>query len=232
MIFSGSFHLFIHNKTETLLPQNPNRKGKTSSMAADWSQIPFELLQLISEKLNNSEFYLLRFHSVCSTWRSSSIPLSNHQNPKPLKLPHLLTKKTNTNIGSVSSHLIKHNILLIKPPLCHQTLHHHPWLIRIGPDSNGKTQLWHPFSFNQLLSSNFSSVIDFNKLSVLDFGHVSHIHQTVLRRNTYSFFVATYQGEQPQVIVTIDFMGEPIIFRCGDHRRTRVSQCQTPTRHL
>ncbi|WJX36868.1 hypothetical protein P8452_24703 [Trifolium repens] len=31
---------------------------------ADWSELPSELLLQISQKLNNSEFYLLRFRSV------------------------------------------------------------------------------------------------------------------------------------------------------------------------
>ncbi|KAK2386303.1 F-box protein SKIP23 [Trifolium repens] len=55
---------------------------------ADWSQLPNELLQQISQKLNYSQLYLLRFRSVCSSWRRSSSLINCHHNHLPSKLPH------------------------------------------------------------------------------------------------------------------------------------------------
>ncbi|KAK2386300.1 hypothetical protein QL285_060213 [Trifolium repens] len=141
---------------------------------ADWSQLPTELLQLISEKIN-SEFYLLRFRSVCSTWRRSSIPNFPHNNPLSFKLPPLFLD----NNGGIC-YLVKHTIFLIKPttipiPIPHQhqqTLH--PLLIRIGPNVAGKTLLWHPLDLTKDLSFQFPHkiVFDFNHISIVDLGHV------------------------------------------------------------
>ncbi|KAK2440291.1 F-box protein SKIP23 [Trifolium repens] len=86
---------------------------------ADWSQLPTELLQLISEKLK-SEFYLLRFRSVCSTWRSS-IPNNRPNHHLPFKLPPIHSYPDNDNDNIF--YLVKHNIFLIKPttiPTSHQ----------------------------------------------------------------------------------------------------------------
>ncbi|XP_058752467.1 uncharacterized protein LOC131625642 [Vicia villosa] len=68
----------------------------------DWSQLPKDLLQLISQKLN-SDFYILRFRSLCSSWRLSIPKPHNHF---PLKLSHY----------SGHCKLYNHNIFLIKPP--------------------------------------------------------------------------------------------------------------------
>jgi len=116
-----------------------------------WQQIGLtiqkrELMQLISEKLNNNEFYLTRFRSVCPSWRSS---ISNfHHN----------------NIHSLDPKLYKHNIFLIKPPT-KPNQQHRPWLIRIGPDFEGKTKLWHPLLPHERLPP-LRCVLDFNQLSV------------------------------------------------------------------
>ncbi|KAK9287025.1 hypothetical protein L1049_015433 [Liquidambar formosana] len=47
---------------------------------AKWSQLPKELLELIAQRLKTT-FDILRFRSVCSSWRSS-VP------PKPRCLPY------------------------------------------------------------------------------------------------------------------------------------------------
>ncbi|CAK8565087.1 unnamed protein product [Lathyrus sativus] len=63
---------------------------------ADWSKLPKNLLQLISGKLNN-ELYSIRFQSVCSSCRSSSIP-SYHHHHLSLKLPNSPTTLTSIPI--------------------------------------------------------------------------------------------------------------------------------------
>jgi hypothetical protein len=115
-----------------------------ASMEADWSQLPRELLQLISQKLNNSELYLLRFRSVCSTWRSS-VPnycRNNHSFLKQIpQFPNEIKPPTTSNRPTPTSNYVrclsKQNIFLIKPPKQQTPLH--PWLIRIGPDLDGIT---------------------------------------------------------------------------------------------
>ncbi|AES77229.1 F-box SKIP23-like protein [Medicago truncatula] len=207
-------------------------------MEVDWSQLPSELLQLISQKLSNIELYLIRFRSVCSTWRSSSIPPNYHQNHLRLKFPRLFSKQLfnhdiDPNIDYVT-YLIKHNLFIIKPPTTqHQ---HRPWLIMIGPDFQGKTQLWHPFSLrNEPLSSHFDgNVLDFNKLSVLHIGHMFYFHRSTLPQNSQNtrtdckFGVASCQEEQPFVIVTTEKNQKPVMFRCGDDHLTTIPNMSTP----
>jgi len=136
----------------------------------DWSELPSELLQLISKKLNKSEIYLIRFRSVCSPWRFS-IPKYPY-NHLPLKLPPFPYSE------NIIPKLSKHNIFLIKPPIIpnHQTLHH-PWLIRIDQNQSRKTCLWHPLLRDEKLLFH-NEVLDFNQLSV-DLGHMFYIKDRV-----------------------------------------------------
>jgi len=55
--------------------------------AANWSELPPELLNLISQHID-VELDLICFQSVCPTWRSSSIP-NHHSNILPFKFPFL-----------------------------------------------------------------------------------------------------------------------------------------------
>lgn len=212
-----------------MLPPNLRRKNNFSPGShlrrteelmteVDWSQLPKELLQLISEKLSNTEIYLIRFRSVCSTWRrSSSIPRHPH-NYSSLKLPMFPDSE---NFDSCIS---KQNIFLIKPP--NQKTHLRPWLIRIGPNINGKTQLWHPLDLNQTSPSCFPypyDVLDFNKLSVLQLRQTFYMHHHDLRPNrSYQAIhfervvVATSEGGQPLALLTYNYQSMPIIFHCGD----------------
>nr|AFK40639.1 unknown [Medicago truncatula] len=202
-------------------------------MAADWSHLPSELLQLISQKLDN-ELCLLHFRSVCSTWRSSSIPNLKHKNPLPLNLPPFSQSNPFFNILNskyTTGHLIKHTFFLIKPPQQQPSLN--PWLIRIGPDVYGKPQLWHPFSSNQLLSSDFNNVLDFNKLSLRILGRMSYMHLLIGGdASFFSFYVAAVcHREHRPVIVTLksDFSLEPMMFCCGDDSWTMIPNM--PTSH-
>jgi len=187
---------------------------------ADWSQLPKELVQLISEKLDN-EFYLLRFRSVCSSWRSS-IP----NNRLPLNLPQF--PNSNNTVGSIIRELSKHSFFLIKPPITpnQQTLQR-PWLIRMGESFDGKFYLWHPFFRHQLIPS-FGYVLNLNQISVYSLGHVFYILDRLLPNewsDVYSEKVvvaAACHGEQPLDIVTHDNSGETMVFRCGDDSWTKI----------
>ncbi|XP_058752482.1 F-box protein SKIP23-like [Vicia villosa] len=184
---------------------------------ADWSQLPKDLLQLISEKLN-SDFYILRFRSVCSTWRLS---IPKPHNYFPLELPHF----------SKYGKLYKHSIFLIKPPATpnQQTLYR-PWLLRISPTSSGKVNFLHPFLLDTPIQF---SLLNFNQLSVYELGHI-YIHgilypnSSTVKYRPYDRYVATFQGEQLLDIVTLDiYSGEVAMFCCGDNRWTKLSSVAT-----
>jgi len=79
------------------------KKRIEASMAeVDWSELPTDLVKLISQ-LFYKDLDLIRFRSVCSMWRRSSISNHHHQ-ILPFKLPSFTTK------------LSKHILFLIKPP--------------------------------------------------------------------------------------------------------------------
>ncbi|GAU12639.1 hypothetical protein TSUD_121300 [Trifolium subterraneum] len=166
----------------------------------DWSSLPKELVILISEKLD-SEFYILRFRSVCSVWRGSV--------PKPHNLPYnfpLLPKNTIL----IPSYISKRSFFLVKP---HNQF---PWLIKISQDLPPRTRLWNPVSFDLCFHSLFFNSLNFTQFNVLDLGHYFVHH--------YYFYpvklvVATWQRkEQPPSLLTFNPIGQLAMFRSGDHQ--------------
>ncbi|CAN8269652.1 unnamed protein product [Cochlearia groenlandica] len=79
---------------------------------ADWSTLPKDLLDLISKSIE-STFDLLRFRSVCSSWRSSADPkppLPSHH------LPILPDNRTSLFPDSaVGFRLSQRSVILLKP---------------------------------------------------------------------------------------------------------------------
>jgi hypothetical protein len=142
---------------------------------ADWSELPKDLLNLISQRLDNELIDLIRFRSVCSNWHSSAIP--NHHNILPFKFPLLKFSYTNIiDIDSINNndntsfcHLSKNTIFLIKPKQHQHEQTLRPWLIRIVQNSVGKTQLHHPLTYSRD-PSHFPHVLDSNQFSILHLG--------------------------------------------------------------
>ncbi|MCI10668.1 F-box protein, partial [Trifolium medium] len=139
------------------------------------------------------------------------------------KLPKPISTDDNNSI----CYLLKHNIFLIKPttipiPISHQPQQIlKPLLIRIGPNVNGKTHLWHPLDLNDHSPFYFPHkvvVFDFNHISIVDLGHVFVLKTSdSLQNDPYNKVVAaTYPGEQQPHIVTYDYWQEPCMFRPGD----------------
>ncbi|XP_045827175.1 F-box protein SKIP23-like [Trifolium pratense] len=196
-------------------------------MAADWSQLPEDLLQQIYQKLNN-QFYQLRFRSVCSPWRSSIC--KNHLNNLPTKLPSSCSNSNNT---SITLSISKRSIFLITPPPNQQTLN--PWLIKIGPDSNNQTHLWHPLSRDTQFPLYHPIIIDFNQISVRDLGREFVIGNFPSRRPLYIdcnnsldpgkvVVCDTWHNgiDRCSLLLTIHGTGELAIFRCGDEQWTLI----------
>ncbi|MCI31707.1 F-box protein, partial [Trifolium medium] len=97
------------------------------AVAADWSELQSDILNLISQRINN-EIDLIRFRSICSNWRSSSVP-NHHTNILPFKFPLLQSASDSdsddefsdsiNNINDTNfpfSYLSKRSLFLIKPP--------------------------------------------------------------------------------------------------------------------
>ncbi|XP_045824394.1 F-box protein SKIP23-like [Trifolium pratense] len=196
----------------------------------DWSELPKELLNLISQRFD-VDVDLIRFRSICSNWRRSSIS-NHHTNILPFKIPvpklsFYVDPINNNSDTSPLCYFSKQSIFLIKPPQQQQqdqTLLR-PWLIRTRQNSIGKPKLMHPF----LLDSNpvrFPYVLDFNKFSVLhlrtNFIPDTDISMYSQPNDSYYHFpekvvVVTCHGQQPLVLGTFPFhTPEPVLFKCGD----------------
>ncbi|XP_045800621.1 E3 SUMO-protein ligase SIZ1-like isoform X2 [Trifolium pratense] len=187
-------------------PQITSRKDATHSLtdtelassmtvSVDWSELPTDLLNKISQRIDN-EIDLIRFRSICSNWRSSSIR-DHHTKILPFKFPFLrwvpfvnpdsknrFEGPIDTNVEDYpfSRHLSKCSTFLIKPPQQQQeqqdqTLR--PWLIRILQHPNGKIKVFRDTEWVDSFFPFFeySRVLDFNDLSVIQLGENSYINE-------------------------------------------------------
>ncbi|AES69472.1 putative F-box domain-containing protein [Medicago truncatula] len=183
----------------------------------DWSDLPKELLNMISQRID-IEIDLIRFRSVCSNWRRSS-SVSDHHLSLTINFP-LLKSLSDSTITSFCC-LSKRSIFLIKqqPPPQQQTLIR-PWLVRITQNSSGKTKLNCPLTHISHLSSSTSfhlpRLIDFNKLSVLHLGtdfitdeftsNSVLLPQKVISIGKHSLVLGILKNCTPQLM----------LFRCGN----------------
>jgi len=212
---------------------------------ADWSQLPKDLLTLISQRID-TEIDLIRFRSICSNWRSSSIP--NHHNILPFKFPLLKYEngsiKYNDNeiIDSINNtnspfcHLSKRSIFLVKPPpsqlVEEQTLiPRRPWLIRFTQNSHGKTKLFHPLIKyprpQQEQTPARPRVLDFNKLCVLNLGadfivdkdDFTYRNQHGIYMHPETVLAVTCHGKDPLVLGSLGYCSyQPLLFHDRDKR--------------
>ncbi|XP_004499895.1 F-box protein SKIP23-like [Cicer arietinum] len=191
---------------------------------ADWAELPREILQLISEFLQ-SELYIIRFRSVCSTWRSSIS--SNLHLYRPLQLPF---PGDSMKVYSYANTKFKTNYdlsyPLSKPPPIpnHPQTLQHPWLIKIGPNSRDQTHLWHPFSREAYFPLHAPNVIDFNQLNVTHLGHEFVIGKIISRSPNQNYVnrdnLVLYHDtcHNGNVVLAINYCGKLAVFRCGEER--------------
>jgi len=143
-----------------------------SMLAVNWTELPNELVSLISQCFDN-ELDLIRFRSICSNWRSSSIINNNKDNPL------------------CCGYLSKQSVFLVKPQQqLAKNLVRRPWLIRISQNSIGQKKLFHRLLPNYHPIS-FPHVFDFNKVSILH-----------LRTEFRSDFNVDYNNPSKAVAVT------------------------------
>ncbi|TKY49601.1 F-box protein SKIP23 [Spatholobus suberectus] len=174
---------------------------------ADWSELPRELLHLISERLE-SPLYLLRFRSVCSSWRSSTLP-SPFNHPIPLTNTISLTHRT---------------LLLITPP----TRHRRPWLVKLARDPrSGSARLFHPLSRSPIKRRRFA--LDLLLLPVLDLGREFLLADACPNPNSLYLEKLVLSCQKDRfALLTIHVSGKLALFRCGDSGWTIVPDMPTP----
>jgi len=227
-------HVNFQRKSRSLYKKNQKlNPTQISSLApsmaeADWSELPKDLLNLISQRLDN-DLDLIRFRSVCSNWHSSSLP--NHLKILPFKFP--LLKFSNTDIIDIDSinnkdntsfcYLSKNTIFLVKPKQQQHEQTLLPWLIRIVQSSIGKTQLHHPLTLTVSRDPfHFPHVLDLNKFSLLHLGCMFTVDDNFPDSSPFNFMylekvaIVTRQGKNPIVLGKVTYAPQPPLLKCGD----------------
>ncbi|AES69417.1 F-box protein At2g17036 [Medicago truncatula] len=220
--------------------------------SVDWSELPKDIIFLISQRLD-VELDLIRFRSVCSTWRSSPIP--NDHNILPFQFPLLKYVPTPDSISNNNEiidnientstsfgHLSKRSFFLVKPPQEQQQqetlIRRRPWLIRITQNSSGKTQLLKP-PFLSLTSTAFShlpNVVDFTKFSpqhlatdfIIDKDDLTFQNQHSSYLYPQKILAVTCPEKKPLVLGTLSYCSSKrVLFHDRDKRWTPVSNLST-----
>ncbi|XP_048421220.1 F-box protein SKIP23 [Pyrus x bretschneideri] len=205
---------------------------------ADWSKLPKDLLEEIARRLE-SAFYLLRFRSVCSSWRSSVTS-------RPRRLPGRFPFLTNHGIcaTSLGFHLSQRSIFLMGLPNSRNQRDPDRWLVKIEEDVPGRMHLLNPLSRFQLkpLPEAFPKVLDLSKFSVFELGGEFVLHYVHFRPfgngnslvddgNLYMekvVFMCSGSESNDFVLLTIHVSGKLAMFKSEDKRWTIIHDMPSP----
>ncbi|XP_071692978.1 F-box protein SKIP23-like [Rutidosis leptorrhynchoides] len=195
---------------------------------ADWAQLPRELLDLISKHLI-SETDLLRFRSVCTSWRSSvhsfisRFPILPHTGISDTTWGFYLSKRTIFRIG------------LPEPEL--NTI---PWLIKVERDNPQKTHLMNPLTGSEFipLLPDFPRSINLLNFRVQELGQEYALQYISYRPNANSIgdSVTLYMekvafcgyGVDGFVLLTIHVSGKLAMLKYGEKKWNIINDLPSP----
>ncbi|KAI3728974.1 hypothetical protein L6452_17619 [Arctium lappa] len=197
---------------------------------ADWSQLPRELLDLISKHLI-SETDLLRFRSVCTSWRSSIQPFTS-------RFPIL----PNAGISDTTwgFYLSKRTIFRVGLPDRDSQQTPSPWLIKVERDNPHKTHLMNPLTGSEFipLLPNFPRSIDLLNFRVTELGQEYALQYISYRPNANSIgdSVTLYMekvafcssGIDGFVLLTIHVSGKLALLKCGERKWNIINDLPSP----
>lgn len=199
---------------------------------AEWSQLPKELLQDIANRLE-SPFYLLRFRSVCSSWRLAVTTGSTS------RFPYLPNDGISDNTWGF--HLSKHGIYLLGSP--ETEANPDRWLVKIEENVPGRLRLLSPLSRSPIapLPEDFPKVLDLSNRRVLDLGQEYVLHYVHFRPSSNALSDAGHlymekvvlmslgsNGDGNFALLTIHVSGKLVMFRSGDKRWTVIHDMPSP----
>ncbi|KAM4129012.1 hypothetical protein ACJW30_02G212400 [Castanea mollissima] len=174
----------------------------------EWSELPKELLPTIGKKLD-TRIDIVRFRSVCSTWRSS-IPLFRSNSPRfplifpsPLRTPAYLCQSTIYRLQSLNPSSTSSN---------------KAWLIKVEQDSNsgGKFRLFDPISNRRTRYPN-------KTLNLFDFRLVELTKAYTLRYQVKASSISTNEIEQVLSVCDISIFGVNKVVMFPDSPWTNVN---------
>ncbi|XVF45602.1 hypothetical protein PTKIN_Ptkin02bG0219500 [Pterospermum kingtungense] len=135
---------------------------------ADWSKLPPELLTLIAKRLV-TRFDVIRFRSVCSSWRSLYLP-------RPYPLPKCLPSNTRGRYEYSQVHITRDTLYLVRLPAGadHTAAASSCWVVNIREYTRCvKVGLLKPLFDSKVkpLPLNFPKVFDLTNFQVSELGH-------------------------------------------------------------
>ncbi|KAK6240708.1 F-box domain - like 10 [Theobroma cacao] len=204
---------------------------------ADWTQLPKELLDLISKSLDKS-FDVSRFRSVCSTWRSSVTSPKRHRlAPRFPVLPDD-GGISDTSFGFCLSKRIV--FLLGSPETNIQADSSASWVIKIEEDvPNNRIQLLNPLSRSRFdsLPYNFPKPLNLLDFRVFELGEEYVLHY--LNYHSYLGDVGNLYMEKVVVscldnnvndffLLTIHVSGKLAMFKSSEKKWTIIEDMPSP----
>ncbi|XVF51969.1 hypothetical protein PTKIN_Ptkin04bG0227000 [Pterospermum kingtungense] len=194
---------------------------------ADWSQLPNDLLHLISIRLH-SPLDVVRFRSICFTWRSATTSPKNHCLPP--RIPFIPVGEEGNSSGYYYT-LLKRTVFLFKSPKINiQTDPSATWIIKIehGYVSDNLIKFYDPLSGYPFihLPYNFpkgSNLLDFRVIElkeeyVLDFDYLTHGSGYNTRKVAFSCLDS---NANDFVLLSIIAFGYLAMFKSSDQKWTK-----------
>ncbi|KAL8228908.1 hypothetical protein R6Q57_013808 [Mikania cordata] len=197
---------------------------------ADWSQLPRELLDVISTHLI-SDTDILRFRSVCTSWRSSIQPLTSRF---PI-LPYAGISDTTWGF-----YLSKRTIFRVGLPDPDPKQTHIPWLIKVERDNPQKTHLMNPLTGSESipLLPNFPRSLSLLNFRVTELGQEYALQYISYRPNANSIgdSVTLYMekvafcssGVDGFVLLTIHVSGKLALLKNGEVKWNIINDLPSP----
>ncbi|KAL2254918.1 UNVERIFIED_CONTAM: F-box protein SKIP23 [Sesamum indicum] len=196
---------------------------------ADWSTLPAELLNLVSQQLPTSTD-VLRFRSVCATWRAAVPPPPTTATRFPI-LP-------NSGISDTSwgFYLSKRTIYSLQSPLTD----HSSWIIKLERDNPSRMHLLNPLARSQFrpLPNNFPKLFNFFNVRVKELGEEYALQYINFRPtansigeagNLYMEKVAVSNNlGNGFVLLTIHVSGKLVVYKSGDEKWRVIDDLPSP----
>ncbi|KAH0727625.1 hypothetical protein KY290_003326 [Solanum tuberosum] len=201
---------------------------------AEWSQLPRELVELISKHLS-TETDFLRFRSVCSSWRSSLPP-----KPYPSSLSRFpILPNDGIAENSWGFKLSKSPLYLIRPPNQTTSSDNHGWIIKLDRENPHRMHLFNPLSRSQCkpLPSDFPKILDSSQYPIRELCHEYTLQFIKYRPransiadagNLYMEKVAVRMEKNGFLLLTIHVSGKLVMFRSGDTKWSIVDESSLP----
>ncbi|KAK4401348.1 F-box protein SKIP23 [Sesamum angolense] len=195
---------------------------------ADWSTLPAELLNLVSQQLPSSTD-VLRFRSVCSTWRAA-VP------PPPTTASFPILPNSGISDTSWGFYLSKRTIYSLQSPLTN----HSSWIIKLERDNPSRMHLLNPLARSQFrpLPNNFPKLFNFFNLRVKELGEEYALQYINFRPtansigeagNLYMEKVAVSNNlGNGFVLLTIHVSGKLVVCKSGDKKWRVIDDLPSP----